>query len=276
MMSPQIPGCPHLEDERRAHAQTGSTNPSRADRPRLMRFSEVESAQDPDSSLTRIARWTREYLARPHPQLGRKGAVCPFVPLSLTMDSIWLAEVAQPDARFETIAEIITEYRELFLTTEPTKGVDALQKAFMIVFPRLGADGAALVDKVQYALKKYFVEMGLMLGEFHSANEGEGLRNPDFRPLRSPVPMLAIRHMVESDLPFMTRESYPPKERASFMRSYLARVGASLPPAKFGHVLDCLIAAEIELWVANATTAASHARSHVRTEEQTQSMDVAP
>ena len=82
MMSPQIPGCPHLEDERRAHAQTESTNPSRADRPRLMRFSEVESAQDPDSSLTRIARWTREYLARPHPQLGRKGAVCPFVPLS--------------------------------------------------------------------------------------------------------------------------------------------------------------------------------------------------
>lgn len=265
-----------MDDERRTHLQAGSTDEARSGRPRLMRMSEVERAQDPDSSLTCIAKWTREFLARPHPQLGRKGAVCPFVPLSLVMDSIWLAEVAEPAATFESISEIITEYRDLFLKTEPTTGSDSLQKAFMIVFPTLGPDGAALVDKVQYALKKYFVDMGLMLGEFHAANEGEGLRNPDFRPLRSPVPMLAIRHMVESDLPFMTRESYPPRERASFMRSYLSRVGGSLPPGKFDQVLDRLIAAEIELWVANATTAASHARTHARTEDQSQSMGVAP
>ena len=268
MTALQTPGCPHM--------QAASSEAAQTERPRLMRMSEVERAQDPDSSLTRIAKWTREFLARPHPQLGRKGAVCPFVPLSLVMDSIWLAEVSEPTASFESISQIITEYRDLFLRTEPTTGSDSLQKAFMIVFPALGVDGAALVDKVQYALKKYFVDMGLMLGEFHAANEGEGLRNPDFRPLRSPVPMLAIRHMVESDLPFMTRESYPPKERASFMRSYLSRVGGSLPPAKFDQVLDRLIAAEIELWVANATTAASSALTHVRTADQSQSLGVAP
>jgi hypothetical protein len=246
----------------------------RFDRPRLMRMSEVEGAQDPDSSLTCIARWVREFLARPHPQLGRKGSVCPFVPLSLEMDSIWLAEVAQADVGFESISRIITEYRDVFLAMEPTTGPDAMQKSFLIVFPTLGTEGAALVDKVQYALKKHFVDMGLMLGEFHSANEGAGLRNPDFRPLRSPVPMLAIRHMVESDLPFLMRESYPPRERASFMRSYLSRVGGNLPPAKFDHVLDRLIAAEIELWIANATTAASCARANVRTEDR--SMGVSP
>ena len=247
MTSLQTPRCPHM--------QAASNEQPEGDRPRLMRMSEVERAQDPDSSLTCIAAWTRAFLARPHPQLGRKGAVCPFVPLSLVMDSIWLAEVSEPDASFESISQIITEYRDLFLKTEPTTGSDSLQKAFMIVFPTLGPDGAALVDKVQYALKKFFVDMGLMLGEFHAANEGEGLRNPDFRPLRSPVPMLAIRHMVESDLPFLMRESYPAAERSSFLRSYLSRMGRGLTPHKFGVVLDRLIAAEIEVWVASATAA---------------------
>jgi hypothetical protein len=50
----------------------------------------------------------------------------------------------------------------------------------------------------------------MMLENFTLQRE-PGLRNPDFRPLRSPVPMLAIRHMVESDLLFMTRPRYTPK-----------------------------------------------------------------
>jgi len=265
MTSQQTQGCPHLAAQRRLQAEGASDDGP----PRLLRISEVEQAPDPDSSLPCIAQWVRDFLARPHPQLGRKGSVCPFVPLSLTMDTIWLAEVCDPAASFESISAIITEYRDLFLAMEPRSGPDAMQKSFLIVFPALAqhADGPALVDKVQYALKKYFVDMGLMLGEFHSANESPGLRNPDFRPLRSPVPMLAIRYMVDSDLPFLMRESYPPQQRASFLRSYLSRVGGNLSPAKFEQVLDRLVAAEIELWVANAATAAESACAHVRTAE---------
>ena len=265
MTSLQTQGCPHLAAQHRLQAGDASDG----GRPRLLRISEVEQTPDPESSLPCIAQWVREFLARPHPQLGRKGSVCPFVPLSLTMDTIWLAEVSDPGASFESISKIITEYRDLFLAIEPKSGPDAMQKSFLIVFPALAAhaDGPALVDEVQYALKKYFVDMGLMLGEFHSENESGGLRNPDFRPLRSPVPMLAIRYMVESDLPFLMRESYPPQERSAFLRSYLSRVGGNLSPAKFEQVLDRLIAAEIELWVANATTAAQSACVQARAEE---------
>ena len=42
-----------------------------------------------------------------------------------------------------------------------------------------------------------------MLGEFHNRTESPGLHNPNFRPLRSPIPLLAIRYMVEVDLPFL-------------------------------------------------------------------------
>jgi len=225
-------------------------------RPRLLRVSEVERECASTSSLRCVLEWVRVFLARPNPQLGRKGTVCPFVPTALTLDTIWMAEVPEADPSFERIATIISEYRDVYLSMEPTSGAEAKNKAFLVVFPALvarGADGAQVVDKVQANLKKYFVETGLMLGEFHAANESPGLHNPEFRPLRSPIPMLAIRHMVESDLPFLTRESYPPKERSSFLRSYLFRLGGSLSPVRFNEALDGFVTAEISTLVMRAS-----------------------
>jgi hypothetical protein len=195
-----------------------------------------------------VADWIRGFLARPHPHVGRPGSVCPFVPVALGLDTIWMAEVTEATASFERISSIITEYRNVFQETEPKSGPEAINKAFLVVFSALmgnGAEGASMVDKVQAALKKHFVDIGLMLGEFHSTNESPGLRNPDFRPLRSPIPMLAIRHMVESDLPFLIRESYPPDLRSSFLRSYLFRMGGALSQVRFNEALDGLIAAEV-------------------------------
>ena len=228
-------------------------------RPRLRRISEVERDAEPDSPMRRIANWVHEFLAHPHPDVGRRGSVCPFVPLSLEMDVIWMTEVSQPDPKFDEIARIITAMREEFIAMEPVSGSEAMQKSILVVLPTL-AHNATLVDEVQLALKKHFVDVGLMLGEFHSTNESPGLRNADFRPLRSPVPMLAIRYMVESDLPFLMRDSTPPAERSAFLRSYLARMGRGLTPNKFELVLNRLIAAEIEVWAA-AAAAAGHAHA---------------
>ena len=55
-----------------------------------------------------------------------------------------------------------------------------------------------------------FVERGLMIGEFHSANNATGLRNTSFYPLRTPYPCLAVRHMVPGDFVFMTLDAYEP------------------------------------------------------------------
>ena len=63
-----------------------------------------------------------------------------------------------------------------------------------------------LIDEVQQELKGKFIEKGLMIGEFHKANNSSGLRNPNFYPLRTPYPCLAIRYMVASDIAFMTPE----------------------------------------------------------------------
>jgi hypothetical protein len=237
--TPPAPQCPH------ASAAAGAVTASAV--PALRRVSEVERDCSPDATLAGIVRWLREFIARPHPDLGRPGSICPFVPNSLNIDSIWLAEVTEENPSEERIAAIITEYRNVFLDTEPKSGPESMNKAFMVAFPSLiahGTEGNALVDRVQYRLKPLFVERGIMLGEFHSTNESPGLRNPDFRPLRSPVPMLAIRHMVESDLPFMTRDNYSPSERSAFLRSYLFRLGGVLRQSKFDEALEHLVTAE--------------------------------
>jgi hypothetical protein len=223
--------------------------------PRLMRVSEVDRYCDPASAPACVLKWLREFIAKPHPHLGRAGSICPFVPNSLELDSIWIAEIAAGNLTVESISAIITKYRNLFLETEPRNFPGAMNKAFLVAFPSLtsrGSAGTAMIDEVQYRLKPYFVERGMMLGEFHAANESPGLRNPDFRPLRSPVPMLAIRHMVESDLPFMTRPRYTPKERSAFLRSYLFRLGGALSQSSFNGALECLIATEASLLSAGA------------------------
>lgn len=246
-----------MQDERKCPMALHSVSSSIAaipssTSPSLLRFSEVTARYTPCSPMGGVLTWVHSFLAAPHSDLGRKGSVCPFVPMSIDLDMIWMAEVSTPNPSVNYIKSIVSEYRDLFLTTEPTNPADSINKAFMVVFPNLDADGASMVDEVQSQLKMDFVDMGLMLGEFHAKNEGEGLRNAGFRPLRSPTPILAIRHMVDSDLPFLLRADYPASKRANFLRSYLTRLQGSLSRSKFEAALNGVIDAEIEKWMAKA------------------------
>lgn len=214
--------------------------------PRLMRMSEVAECAAPGTSLRAVHDWVHSFLAAPHPNLGRKGSVCPFVPLSIELDMIWMAEVDDLHATHGAISNIVSTFRDRFLEMEPTDPAQAINKAFMIVFSKLSDEDSHRVDEVQLALKAEFVDRGLMLGEFHAQNRGEGLRNPDFRPLRSPIPILAIRHMVESDLPFLSKPDYTPELRSRFLRAYLQRFAGTVARSKFDFALNSLIEAEIE------------------------------
>lgn len=246
-------GCPHAAALQRGDVAgaaipiRSSVEPlvSHAAPPALFTVSQVEALTAPDHPLAITTQWMRRFLGRPHPELGRMGPVCPFVPGAIAQDTIWLGIVAATERR--EIAGIVGKYRELFLELEPKTGDASMMKAIVIVFPNVTIDHASIIDDVQAELKTSFVASGLMLGEFHERNEGPGLRNPHFRPLRSPIPSLAIRYMVESDLPFLDRMLYPPPVRADFIRSYLRRMGSDISRNNFDAALDALVTAEIEL-----------------------------
>ena len=161
--------------------------------------------------------WAHSYLSEPHPELGRPGRVCPFVPGSLRSRNFF---VAVEPGKAEGVTGTVLRYRDWFRALEPHDGAEAQFKTVLILFPDVAP---TLIDATQEVLKPAFVDAGLMLGQFHPVPPDEGgLWNPDFRPLRSPVPLLAIRHMVASDLPFLTRDR-------RHLESYLARFRHTVP-----------------------------------------------
>jgi hypothetical protein len=206
-----------------------------------------DSCADRDA-LCEIGNWVRNYLAMPHRDLGRPGTVCPFVPEALELDTIWLTVAHTSRAEREQVEKVVAGGVELFLELEPRAGEASLFKALLILFPRIGEEEAAdFIDAVQRKLKPLFVERGLMLGEFHRHNATPGLYNYAFNPLRSPVPMLAIRSMVESDLIFLMRDFDPPELRVRFLKAYLNRLETKLSHNRLKIATDALARAQAQL-----------------------------
>ncbi|MFN6562381.1 MAG: DUF6875 domain-containing protein [Nostoc sp. ChiSLP01] len=173
--------------------------------------------------LIQILDWVKNFLGRPHPHLGRPGAVCPFVPHSVRSNNIRLAVIRTKDLYPEQIENIVKRYRDIFLEMDVKEQESKISKAFLLIFPDIHIEDASkTIDSIQQKLKPLFVESGLMIGEFHKRNQSPGLHNPDFRPLRSPVPLLAIRFMVEADLPFLQSPA-DPHLRIRYLEAYLKR-----------------------------------------------------
>jgi hypothetical protein len=167
-----------------------------------------------------IREWTTAYLAAPHPDLGREGPVCPFTAPSINKELFWVGCVDKPDLTADeivrTVAGMVMEFHRL----PPTGGPDALLKAILIIFPAV--TDYNMIAEAQKRLKKEFVTMGLMIGQFYPGCEESGIRNPEFRPLRSPLALLAIRHMMSSDFPFLAG-------KVEWIEEYLKRFAPSIP-----------------------------------------------
>ncbi len=182
------------------------------------------------ANVMSVISWIRNFIAKPNPNVGRQGAVCPFMARALNSGSIFFKSVNVELISVDSMDELIKEHAQIFLNTEPTQGKARLNKAIVILFPDV-AEAAAkeIIEETQSRLKPFFVERGLMLGEFHQNHEGEGIHNKDFRPLQSPVPLLIIRHLIPSDLIFLNRKSDSAPRRAHFIKSYLRMFQNLLP-----------------------------------------------
>ncbi|WP_339381069.1 DUF6875 domain-containing protein [Brasilonema sp. UFV-L1] len=186
---------------------------------------EIDQIQQDLPYLINIMQWVQNFLAKPHPDLGRSGPVCPFVPQSVKSNSIQLGVIHAKNLEPQQVEEIMLRHRDIFLELEPKDRETAINKAILLIFPGLDIEEISkLIDGVQQKLKPFFIESGLMIGEFHKCNETSGLHNQNFRPLRSPVPILAIRFMVESDLPFLVNAENP-SLRIKYLEAYLQSFG---------------------------------------------------
>ncbi|WP_436494701.1 DUF6875 domain-containing protein [Actinokineospora sp. HUAS TT18] len=211
------------------------TNPSDPDRI-LIEVDDVEHDLLPAEfapyapQLRTILDWARVYLTRPHESLGRKGSVCPFVQASIDRRKFYLAVFPGRPRDLGDVATALLPYRDWFLDLAPRAQAGSQLATILVLFPDLLPDDIDLViDGSQETLKTDYVERGLMIGEFHDGPPDKGgLWNPDFRPLNSPVPLLAIRHMVPTDFPFL-RDSRD--HTLAYLRQFASQVPSSVREA---------------------------------------------
>ena len=154
-------------------------------------------------ALRAVADWIKDFVAKPHKDLGRAGPVCPFVPVALEREMLWFAPERIAERSIPDVVEIISAYKTLFLDARPNDD-DANYRSMVIVFTDLVPDRAKnLFDGVlQHLGVPSYVEDGLVLGGFYEGNEGSAIYNSSLRPFTAPVPFLLMRHAVISDWKF--------------------------------------------------------------------------
>ena len=174
-----------------------------------------------------VAAWARTFLIRDHPELGREGPVCPFTQPSLNKNLFWIGPHSRAPLDEAAAADAVRGYLDWFLTLEPVSGPDTVYKTILIVFPLLASTEAAdVLTPLQRHLKADFVKRGLMVGQFYEGCQEPGLWNRNFRPLQSPIPLLAIRNMVPSDFPFL----HGSRGNSEMLLSYFSHFGHNIPP----------------------------------------------
>ncbi|MFY1637340.1 DUF6875 domain-containing protein [Solwaraspora sp. WMMB335] len=180
-----------------------------------------------EAPLRAVVTWAREYLCRPHPELGRSGNVCPYAATALDRGTFLLTVQPGADPDRPQTAQRLAGYRDWFRDLATQAGNARIHHTILMLLPDLPpADASAVVDRLQRDLKSEYVAQGLMIGEFHAGPPDKaGLWNPQFRPLHSPVPILAIRHMVPTDYLFLQSD---PEHVRVYLRLYGDQVPAHL------------------------------------------------
>ena len=160
------------------------------------------------SALRAVANWTKTFVARPHPDLGRAGTVCPFVPRALEHDTLWLAPERSAGRSTADVIQVVERYQRTLLHAEPRNGDDAGLKSISVVFTDLpAAQAKAFFDAVLEPIGvSSYVDQGLVMGGFYEGNEGTAIYNANFRPFTSPVPFLLMRRAVVSDWKFFLND----------------------------------------------------------------------
>lgn len=153
--------------------------------------------------LHTVLAWLRGYVAKPHPQLGRPGAICPFVGPALEGEGLSIAVYRDVDGNDLGRIEELVRLHTTALTERPAGTRHHLLTAVVLAFPRIPADRLHVLDTVHGNINHEVALTGNVIGQFHPACATTAVRNPGFRVDVSPIPCIALRPMAEHDILFL-------------------------------------------------------------------------
>ncbi|MGA5207431.1 DUF6875 domain-containing protein [Streptomyces variegatus] len=192
-------------------------------------------AVDVGKALDSVDEWLNSYITQPHEQLGRSGAVCPFVAPARRVDAVeTTVRLVGPAASLPLLKEVIRcgldEFEQF-----GRRASNPTLRSLLIVLPDLPPETFSLLDEAHAQVKTESVERGLMIGQFHPDCDEPAARNPAFKVSRAPVPLVAVRAMAVHDILFLG-------ERADWFAQYHRRFGERYRsrPAGIGPLLTTL------------------------------------
>lgn len=154
-----------------------------------------------------LTQWLDDTIARPHPDLGRSGAVCPYVPKARAAGKVEISACRGPlalDAVTAALQPVIAQVAEMVRARAPGEAACAA----VVAFPETAV---ATVFAAQELLVDHVASLGLAIAVFSPDHPGRGLHNPAFRPMRAPWPLVVVRQTVRQDAVFAAPPAAGPK-----------------------------------------------------------------
>ena len=174
-------------------------------RTHLFTHKEARRFDASNEPLALLSAWLTDYAMSPHADLGRTGTVCPFVKQASGLETLRLGiNLATSKDEDSVFTEIRSSFSELRRIPAP-RGKERL-RTIAIVFPNCAdRDGIAMLESIYKRHKYYTLLRSTMIAFFHPGADTHGLWNEAFRPMRSPIPILAARYLVEQDAVFAAK-----------------------------------------------------------------------
>jgi hypothetical protein len=188
-------------------------------KPRLFTYDEARRSA-PGGDLSAVAAWLADGPMSGHADLGRTGAVCPFLRKSAHFGTLRIGiHDAQPHEEERVFADIRASFAGLSQIPEP--GGAGRLGTIIYGFPNCaGEQGVAMLARVYRRQKYYTLARSRMIAFFHAGSDTHGLWNPDFRPMRAVIPVLSTRFLTEHDAIFACKHRI-------LTAPYLLRFGAT-------------------------------------------------
>jgi hypothetical protein len=202
---------------------------------------EIDSISDPALRATFGAglAWIERFIMQPHPDLGRKGAVCPFARPAHEARAIHLCAMDVGEMSFDVFIDVMMRLRSFFdrVARNMSGRSDLLS---LCIFPRnLRAESYyKFIDCAHSMLKPFYMQAGLMLGEFHPLSTVRGVHSENICPMRSDVPIFVIRSIALHDILFIDSQSRTLGVRIHELECYLRSVGNLLSPGEAVRIKD--------------------------------------